>query len=255
MSCSIPTMETDSKGNTVSCLWALLEPLRLRDWFRSWLSCLPLADLSLLERNSVAGDVSSMGVAGFGVLGALPRKMWISFQTFVRCPKDEMPNSRRSSNLRVVKIAPEISFSSNFSTIDHSKPASCIHLATCRGVHWVMSFRSESAIFSVNRDSFWRLVGLLGDTGVGGLIVCTGKGTDGCEVIGDISRTYWCGISRDEETELRNKCGPRGPSTGFFGPKSKLKDWNSFVAEAGVNTSSYDDNVVSLALPAWMVTC
>lgn len=160
-----------------------------------------------------------------------------------------MPNSRRSSNLSVVRIAPEISFSSNFSTIHHSKPASCIHLATWRGVHRAMSFRFRSAMFSVSRDNLWRLIGLSGETGVGGLAGCNSVSADGCGVIGDISKTYWFGISRDEETELRNKCGPRGPSTGFFGPKSKLKDWNSFVADVGVNTSSYEDNVVSLARP------
>jgi hypothetical protein len=77
-----------------------------------------------------------------------------------------------------------------------------------------------------------------------------GVNDEGFGVKGDISRTYWSGASSDDDTELRNKCGPRGPSTGFFGPRSKLKDWNSFVGEVGVKTSSYDDKVVSLARPA-----
>jgi hypothetical protein len=136
ISCSIPTIETDSIGVTIS------SGLRFR-WCLRPLLC--------LLGSSVQGEAtSSIGVEGFGVPGALPLNTCISFQTFVRVPKEGISSSLRSSNFSVIKIAPDISFSSNFSTIEGSKPASYIHLATCLGVHKDTSLKFKLSTASVN---------------------------------------------------------------------------------------------------------
>ena len=79
MSCSMPTIETDSSGVITSLcfrcrLRELLRRLGSSSDLQSW-------DLSRLDVcldglwSSVHGDIaSSIGVAGFGVLGALPRR-------------------------------------------------------------------------------------------------------------------------------------------------------------------------------------
>lgn len=167
MSCSIPTMETDSRGEMMSA--GPRARCRRRELLRRFGSSSEphspfrsRLDVCLEGRwkpfcwNSTQGDIaSSIGVGGFGVPGALPLSTWISFQTFVRCPKEGMSSSRRSSNLSVIRIAPEISFSSNFSTIDGSKPASYIHLATWRGVQSATSFKFMFSTASV-RELKWR---------------------------------------------------------------------------------------------------
>jgi hypothetical protein len=53
-------------------------------------------------------------------------------------------------------------------------------------------------------------------------------------VIGDIVRRY--SSSSDESLEVRNKCGPLGPSTAFCGPNSKSNPLKLF--DLGVFTSS-----------------
>lgn len=73
-----------------------------------------------------------------------------------------MSSSRRSSNLRVVRISPEISFSSNFSTIAGSNPAWYIHLATWRGVHM-----ATSILFSFVTAAVSVLIGLCFSSGCG----------------------------------------------------------------------------------------
>lgn len=92
---------------------------------------------------------SSIGVGGLGVLGALPRMTCISFQTLVLSPNEGMSSSRRSSNLRVMRIAPEISFNWNFSAIDCSNPAFHIHLETWNGVQISTSSKFSSSATSV----------------------------------------------------------------------------------------------------------
>jgi hypothetical protein len=254
ISCSIPTMETDSRGVMTSCfLCRLLELLRTLDsppdsqsWDWSLLSCLD-GRRNCGCRTSVQGVIaSSMGVGGFGEPGALPRRTCISFQTFVRCPKEGISSSLRSSNFKVISIAPEMSFSLNFSTIEGSNPASCIHLATCLGVHSDTSLKSKLSTASVSvLRCRWR-IGISGTLGASSAALCT---LDGLGVIGDIARTYSSSASIDESTELLNKCGPLGPSTAFLTvAKSKLKPWNSWESGLGVCTSSKEDNVVSLLL-------
>jgi hypothetical protein len=160
-----------------------------------------------------------------------------------------MSSSLRSSNFKVVKIAPEISFSSNFSTIDGSKPASYIHLATCRGVHIVTSLKFKLSTASVNElRGRWR-AGISGTRGaISNATVC---GIDGLGVTGDMARLYssssWKSI--DESTELRNKCGPLGPSTAALAARPKSKPLNSLEFGLGVCTSSNEDIVVPLCRP------
>jgi hypothetical protein len=187
-----------------------------------------------------------MGVGGFGVPGALPRSTCISFQTFVRCPKDGISSSLRSSNFKVINIAPEMSFSLNFSTIEGSNPASCIHLATCLGVHSDTSLKSKLSTASVSvLRCRWR-TGISGTLGASGGALCM---LDGLGVIGDIARTYSSSPSIDESIELLNRCGPLGPSTDFLWvAKSKLKPWNSLEFGLGVCISSKEESVVSLLL-------
>ena len=151
MSCSMPTMDTDSRGVITSfCLRCrLLLLCRLGSSSDPQSSLLDAALDGLW--NSVQGEAtSSIGVGGLGVPGALPRRVWISFHTLVRCPKDGISSSLKSSNFRVIRIAPEMSLSSNLSTIDGSNPASYIHLATCCGVHEATSFKFSSSTASVN---------------------------------------------------------------------------------------------------------
>ena len=136
---------------------------------------------------------SSIGVGGLGVFEALPRRTCISFQTFVLCPKEGMSSSLRSSNFKVVKIAPDMSFSSNFSTIDGSKPASYIHLATCCGVHNVTSlkFKLSTALVRELRCR-WR-VGTSGTSEIWGTRdssktdICL---LEGLGVVGDMASVY-----------------------------------------------------------------
>jgi len=161
-----------------------------------------------------------MGVGGFGVLGRLPRKTCISFQTFVRCPKEGISSSLRSSNFNVIKIAPEMSFSSNFSTIDGSNPAFSIHLATCWGVHNDTSSKFKFSTASVNMLRGRCRLGISGTWGVFNVALCV---LEGLGVIGDMAREYSSSCAAvDESTEIRNRCGPIGPSTGFFAVTSKL---------------------------------
>jgi hypothetical protein len=184
-----------------------------------------------------------------GVFDALPRRTCISFQTFVLCPKEGMSSSLRSSNFKVVKMAPEISFSSNFSTIDGSKPASCIHLATCRGVHKVTSLKFKLSTASVSElRCRWR-AGISGTRGASKAAICV---LEGLGVIGDISRAYcaYCSSCRViESTELRNRWGPLGPSTAVLAARPKSKLLNSLELGLGVCTSSKEDIVVPLCLP------
>ncbi len=166
---------------------------------------------------------------------ALPRRRCISFQTFVRCPKEGMSSSLRSSNFKVVKMAPEISFSSNFSTIDGSKPASYIHLATCLGVHRVTSFKFRLSTASVSElRGRWR-AGISGTRGASKAFLCA---LDGLGVIGDISRAYCSSCRAIESTELRNRCGPLGPSTEILAARPKSKPLNSCESGLGVCISS-----------------
>jgi hypothetical protein len=98
-----------------------------------------------------------------------------------------MSSSLKSSNFRVIKIAPEISLSSNLSTIDGSNPASYIHLATCRGVHEATSFRFSSSTASVSElRGRWRS-GISGTRGAfkAMCVLCT---LDGLGVMGDMPR-------------------------------------------------------------------
>lgn len=257
ISCSIPTMETDSSGVIASSCFLC----RLRELFRRLGSSsephskctFPCLDLDrCLEgcRDSVHGDeASSNGVGGFGVLGALPLRTCISFQTFVRCPKEGMSSSLRSSNFSVIRIAPEISFSSNFSTMDGSNPASYIHLATCLGVHRDTSFKFKSSTACVNELRWRCCVGISGTLGTSCAALCLLDGLGVIGVIGDIAKTYCSSELSEESTELRNRCGPLGPSTGFFTVKSKLNPGNSCELGLGVCISSKDDNVVSLFCP------
>jgi hypothetical protein len=101
MSCSMPTMDTDSRGVITSHFGRLRDSLRLGRSSvvqSSFKLSLPILEPCLdgndgLENsvvlNSIHGEAtSSIGVGGFGVLGALPLSTWISFHTFVRCPND-----------------------------------------------------------------------------------------------------------------------------------------------------------------------
>jgi hypothetical protein len=253
----MPTMETDSSGVMSSELCfrcRLLELFRRlgssSDGQSTDLSRLVDLDLCLERfrnscRRSMHGEAtSSIGVAGFGVFDALPRRTCISFQTFVRCPKEGMSSSRRSSNFKVVKIAPEMSFSSNFSTIEGSKPASYIHRATCRGVHNVTSLKFKLSTASVSElRCRWR-AGISGTRGASKAAICI---LEGLGVIGDIASVYWSSWKLIEEsTELRNRWGPVGPSTAALAARPKSKPLNSLEFGLGVCTSSKEDIVVPL---------
>lgn len=118
-----------------------------------------------------------------------------------------MSSSLRSSNFKVMRIAPEISFSSNFSTMDGSKPALYIHLATCFGVHKAISFefRFSTAFVNVLMRRCW----LAGTSGI--LVVFIASAAALCAllglgVIGDIARAYSSSLNSVwESTEARNR--------------------------------------------------
>lgn len=172
MSCSMPTIETDSRGEMMSSKPAFLP------FFRD--------PLGFLLRWPSSSDSHSMTV-GEGGPFEISRRLCITFQSLCRCPNDEMSSSRRSSNFKVTRISPDISFSWNFSTMPGSKPSRYIHLATWRGVHDATSRLSNRVTTSVKV-----LIGRWGEglsSGTGGTLnAVSGLETVNLGVIGDIVR-------------------------------------------------------------------
>ncbi len=75
-----------------------------------------------------------------------------------------------------------------------------------------------------------------------------GLSMDPREVSGESDMTFWYSSDLVVDAELRKRCGPRGPSTGW----GSTTNWNGVwfrLLEVGVCTSSYDDRVVILGWP------
>lgn len=232
----MPTIEIDSPGRIVS-VWICFRRRLLWLLFTSPpFSCLSCLFCSLLT--SRLGS-SSIGVSGSGEEARMFLILCTSSQIFVLTPKEAIPSSFRSSNFKVIRIAPFMSFSTNFSANCSSTPALSIHCATFSGDHLCRSVVSNSSLVNWKGPSRYGLALGVGKSMsmskvIGSWNSASRFGTLG--VIGDNESAFW--KSRDSTVliELRKRCGPLGPRTGLMGSGPISKRASDLCS--GVRTSS-----------------